>query len=73
MNPQLQRLEVEAADIGDDEFAVEHTSRGKLRADRIEQLREIAIERFRIAALDQDFVAVAKDQRAKAVPLWFED
>ena len=46
---------------------------GKLRAQRLEQLGEVAVQRFFVAALDQDLVAVAKDERAKPVPLGFED
>ena len=46
---------------------------GQLRLQRVDELREVAIERLPVAALDEDFVAVAEDQRAKAVPLGLED
>jgi hypothetical protein len=45
----------------------------QLRGQGLEQLRKVPIQRFRIAALHKDFVAVAEDQRAKPVPLRFED
>src|ERR1700730_10622162 len=69
MNPKLQFLEVEAVVLGDNDFAVENASSGQLRAQRLEPLGKISIQRFRIAALNQDFVTVAEDQRAKPVPL----
>jgi len=40
---------------------------------RVDELREIAIEGFFVAALDEYFVFVAKDERAKAIPLWLDD
>ncbi len=36
------------------------------------QLREIAVERLQVAGLDQDLVAVAEDERPKAVPFRLE-
>ena len=39
----------------------------------VEQLGKIAVQRFFIAALDENLVAIAEDQRAKAIPLRFED
>ena len=73
MNAELQRVEVEAAVGGDDDFAVEHAAGGQLRAERIEQIGEVAVQRLFVAALDQDLVAIAEDQRAKAIPLRLED
>ena len=46
---------------------------GQLRQQRLDQLGEVAVERLLVAALDQDLVAVAEDERAKAVPLGLED
>ena len=40
---------------------------------RIDELRKIPVERFLIAALDQNLVAIAKHQRAKSVPLGLEN
>jgi len=39
----------------------------------IDHLGEIAIQRFLVAALNQDFVAVAENQRTETVPLRLED
>ena len=73
MNPELERLKIERAVDGDDDFAVEHASVGQLRGQRFDQLWKVAVERFLIAALNEHVEAVAKDQRAKAVPFWFEN
>ena len=73
MNAELQRIEIEPAVLGDDDFAIEHAAGRQLRPQRLEQFGEIAIQRLLIAALDQDFVAVAEDQRAKPIPLRFEN
>ena len=73
MNAELQRLEIEPAILGDDDFAIEHAAIGQLRPQRLEQLGKIAIQRFLIAALDQDLVPVAEDQRAKPIPFRLED
>src|SRR6266850_1300946 len=73
MKPKLQLLELEPVVLCDHDFAVENTSRGQLRAERLEQLGKVSIQRFRIAALNKDFVPIAEDQRAKPVPFRFED
>src|SRR5579884_2406256 len=73
MKAQLQSIEIERPISCDYDLAIENTARRQLPAQRIEQLREIAVQRLLITALQQDFVAVAKDQRAKPVPLRFED
>src|SRR5581483_4699192 len=73
MNPLLQRVELERAVLYDDDLAVEHAARRQLRAQRVDQLGKVAVERFLVAALNQNFVAVAKHQCAKPVPLRLED
>ena len=73
MNAKLQGVEVEASVVGDDEFAVEYAFLRELFADRIEHLGEVAVERFFVAALEKDFVAIAKDKNAEAVPLGLVD
>ena len=73
MNPKLQFLEVEPIVLGDNDFAVENASSGQLRIQWLEQLGKVSIQRFRIAALNKDFVPIAEDQRAEPVPLRFED
>jgi hypothetical protein len=73
MKPQLQRLEVEALLARDDELAVERAPGWELAQERLAQLRKVAVERLLVAALDVDLVAIAKDQRAEAVPLRLEE
>src|SRR5206468_1647243 len=41
----------------------------KLIANRVEHLGEVAVEGLFVAALEQNFVAIAKDEDAEAVPL----
>ena len=69
MNPKLQFLEVEPIVLCDNDFAVENASSGQLRIQRLEQLGKVSIQRFRIAALNKDFVSVAEDQRAETRPI----
>jgi hypothetical protein len=40
---------------------------------RLEQLEKIAVQRFRVAGLDQDFISVAEHQSVKPIQLRFED
>ena len=69
MQPELQRVEVEAARRRDHDLAVEHAA-GRQRVEkRGVQLGKVAIERLEIAALDEHVGAAAKDDRAKSVPL----
>jgi len=73
VDSQLEGVEVEVATIGDDEFAIEDALFGKLLTERREHLGEVAVEGFLVAALEEDFVAVAKDEDAEAVPLGLVD
>lgn len=73
MKPKLKSVEVEAALVGDDYLAVEHTALWKFCRQKLDELREIAVEGFLVAALDEHFIAVTKYKRAKPVPLGFED
>src|SRR6476646_6043212 len=73
MKSQLQRFELEPFVACDDDLAVEHASLGQLRLDRIDQLGEISIERLLIAALNENFIAITKDERPESIPLWLED
>src|SRR5262245_44327195 len=73
MQSHLQRLEIQRAVLHDHQLAVEHAALRKLRLDRRDQLREVTVEWFLVAALDEHFVAVAKDERAESVPLGLED
>ena len=72
MDAQQQRLEVEPARADDDDLAVEDAALGQRGGERRDELREVAVHRLLVAALQQDLVAVAEDQRAKAVPLGLE-
>jgi hypothetical protein len=72
MNPKLQFLEIQAAGSRNDNLAVEHASLGKLGVQGGQQFRKITIQRLRVSTLDEDLVAIAKDQRSKTVPLGFE-
>src|SRR5262249_9526709 len=69
MLAQLERVEVDAARVGDDELAVEHDALGQLRQERFAQLREVAQQRLLVARLEGEVVAVAEHDAAKAVPL----
>src|ERR1051325_134105 len=73
MNTKLKRVEIERAFLRHHYFGVEHTACRQLLKDRIDQLGEVAVEWLFVTALNHHFFAVAKDQRAKAVPLRFEN
>src|SRR5688572_30800021 len=72
MQAHLQQVEIEPVLTCDDDLAVEHAALGELRLERSDQLREVAIERLLVAALDEDLIAVTEDQRPKAIPLRLE-
>src|ERR1041384_6023606 len=72
MKAKLERIEVESAVASDYDFAVENRLSRQLRFDRINQLRKIPAQWFRIAALNEYFIVLAKNQRAKAIPLRLE-
>src|SRR5471032_191272 len=72
MDAQQERFEVETAGGGDDDLAVEYAAIGKSCGQRREELREVSVQRLLVAALQQDLVAVAEDERPKAVPLRLE-
>src|SRR5688572_20226657 len=72
MDPQEQRLEVEALGPDDDDLAVEDAPLGQRARQGGDELREVAVHRLLVPALQQDLVAVAKDQRAEAVPFGLE-
>ena len=54
VDAQQQRLEVERAVAGDDDLAVEHAALGQRGAQRVGQLREVAVERLEVARLRVD-------------------
>ena len=73
MKTQLERLELETARTRDHELPVDDASLRKLGFHHLHELRKVAIERLRVAALNQHLVPVAKNERAKAVPLRLEN
>lgn len=68
MNAQLKGVEVEAAPMRYDEFAVEDGFGGKLLAKRLDHLGKVSIEGLLVPALYKDLVAIPKNEYAKAVP-----
>ncbi len=72
MQPELKRVEIEAVGRGDDDLAVEHAVLGQARGERVVQFREVAVERPRIAALDEEIALAFEHQRAEAVPFRLE-
>ncbi len=69
VDPQQQRVEVQAVWPGDDHLAVEDAAVGQGRPERRREFGEVAIQRLEVAALDIGFVAVAEDQCPEAIPL----
>src|SRR5260370_39192064 len=65
MDAKLQCVEVEAAIVRNDEFAVENAFRWWLLRERIEHFEEVSVERLFIAILDENRIAVTKHQDAK--------
>src|SRR5438552_9414617 len=55
----------------DDDFAVDHDAVRELFEEHLVQLRKVAIERSKIAALNIDVVLASKNYRAKAIPFRF--
>jgi hypothetical protein len=68
VQPHLEQVEVQALAGGDHDLAVEHAPGRQLRQSRLPDLREIAIERLELAALDVDLGLAPKDDRSEAVP-----
>src|ERR1041385_6941371 len=73
MQAQLQGVELERVVDGHHDLAIQHTPLRQLLFDRVDELWEVSIERPLVATLNENFVAVAKDQRAESVPLRLED
>jgi len=70
---ELEGVEVEAARTGDDDLAVDHGLLGKGCAERVEELREIALQGQAVAALQVERFALAEDDAAEAIPLGLVD
>jgi hypothetical protein len=69
VDAHLQRHEVEAPLAGDDDLPVEHAALGQAGSQGIQELREVPLHGLLVPALEQEIVAVTKDQRAEPVPL----
>src|SRR4030095_1363786 len=69
MQPQLQRLEIEALSSRDHDLAVHHAAVRQRTQKDVVQLGKVAIERPQIAALDGDLPRRAEDDGSEAVPL----
>src|SRR5438046_10640010 len=72
MQAELQRLEVEPTVGRDDELAIDNAAFGQARAKDGLELGKVPIERLQVTALGVEPVAIAKHDRAKAIPLRFE-
>ena len=72
VDAQQQRLEPQAAVGRDHDLAVEHAALRQLGAERLGELRKVAVQRLEVTALRVDLVAVLEHDRAEAVPLRLE-
>ncbi len=70
VDAQLEGFEFEAVLAQDDDFAIEHARAGQRRRQRLDQLGEVAPERFQVARLEVGRVrTVEGDDAAEAIPL----
>ena len=69
MDAELECVEIQSTVRRDHDFAVKNATRGQLPPQGFHQLRKVSVQRFLVAALNQNFFSVAKDQRAKSIPL----
>src|SRR5713226_6647932 len=72
MDAQEQRLEIEPAVADDHDLAVHDAALGQRGSERDQELWEVSVHGFPVAALEQNLIAVTKHQRAKTVPLGLE-
>src|SRR5688572_19625749 len=74
VDPLLEGVEVEAVRGGDHDLAIQHAVLGQPVEQRLAQLREVAVERLRVAALEEEVgAAAAEHDGAEAVPLGLEE
>ena len=73
MKPELQGVEIESPRRRDHDLTVYDAALGQLLQQRLVQLREIAVERPQVAALDVQVGAATIDDRAESVPLGLEE
>src|SRR5262245_1283663 len=69
MKPQLERIEVESLRRRDDDFSIDHAVVRKVRQERFTKLGKAAVERSKVAALNEEVGPLAEHNRARAVPL----
>ena len=69
MDPEQERIEVEAAGSGDHHLAVDHDPGRQGGHQGRHELGEVALQRPQVAALQDQLVAVPEDEAAEAVPL----
>ena len=72
MNSEEQRFEVESRRADDHDLAIDDAALRQRRLERRDELRKVTVHRPFIAALKQDLIAVAKDERAESVPFRLE-
>lgn len=73
MQAELQSVEVQFVILNDDDLSIEDAAGRQRSAYRVEQLGEVAVQWLFIAALNQDLITIAEQQRAKAIPLRLEN
>src|SRR3990172_297225 len=73
MDAQQERLEVEAVRTRDDDLPVDDAALREVCLQGGRELREVAVERLQVAALDERLIAVAEDDRTETVPLGLEE
>ena len=71
MHAGLQRIEIEATGRGENDFSVDHAVDGQRAFERLNQLGEVAFERFAFSAAQVNGVGAAENEGSKAVPLGF--
>ncbi len=68
---QLERIEIETVGCRDHDLTIDNAVIWQCCEKGGMQIRKVAIERARVAALDEHIGAAAKDDRAEAVPFGF--
>ena len=69
MDALQQRVEIEPAVLAhDDDFTVDDAAARQVRAERLDELGEVARHRPLVAAAEDDLVSVAVDDGAESVP-----
>src|SRR5947207_13885576 len=72
MEPELQRVEVEAVRRGDDHLAVDDRTRREPLQQDVVEFGKVSIERTQIPALDVHTIITTENDRAKTVPFRLE-